>query len=270
MSARAMAWAWEQALRIGPKFVLIALADHADGKGICWPGQELIAEKCGLSRQTVSEHVRALISAGLVAEERSKDAKGRAEKVRYHLQLERLPMQPASADAMSGKPTSIHVGISDKSMSGFDSPYKVEPEAIEPKPPTPLFELDRKSLEVWFDRVFWPRYPKKVRRAKAFEQLIEMKPDQVMLDAIAAGLEHRIAAEAFAQSRDKWFRAWPDPHRWLKPREKQWLDRFDVPRETTRDESRCWRCPAPAVGVAKGKPHCRQHDPAFDQPGASA
>lgn len=259
MSARAMAWAWDQELKIGPKFVLVALADHADGKGTCWPGQQLIAEKCGLSRQTVSEHIRALIAIQLIVEERSKNEKGQAERVRYHLQLDRLSMQP-EVISMSETPTRTHVGFSGDSMSDFRAPNKEEPSAIESNNPNPLFELRPKEIEDWFNARFWPLYPKLVNKAKALRVLLDGKPDQVMLDEVLAGLNHRLLAERAARERGEWFRAWPDPHRWLRPSEARWRDRFDVPRETIRSDYRC-ACGAPAVTSKGRKWFCRACDP---------
>lgn len=279
MSVKAMTWAWEQDLKPGPKFVLVALADHSDGQGICWPGHELIAEKCGLSRQTVLEHVAMLERDGYVISEHSRDGRGRHAKARYFLQLGRLSTQPsglASATptpvvTMSGNPTRLHVGISGSTMSGFPVPIKDEPKAIEPTTPTPpcLFDVGKADVERWFERVFWPRYPKHVRKSKALSELLAQRPDQVTLDAIAEGLEHRLKAEAAARNRNAWFRAWPDPHRWLKAGDRCWEDRFDVPRETARDESTCFRCSRAAVAVTSGKPHCTAHNPIFER-GANA
>lgn len=263
-----MTWAWEQLLKPGPKFVLVALADHSDGSGICWPGHELIADKCGLSRQTVVEHLAMLEREAFITSERTRDHKGHEGKARYFLHLDRLSTQPPESE----KPTLARVGISEVPESGFPVPYKEEPEAIEPKPPDPLlFELKGKDLEAWFETSFWPSYPKRCQKAKALSVLKAMRPDVVLLEAMVAGLKHRLQAEAQAKAKGEWFRAWPDPHRWLKPDEKRWEDRFDVPRETSRSEEyRCATCGAPGV-VSSGKRwYCRPHDPMKEEHGLSA
>ena len=67
MSIRAMAWAWDaQCPAPGAKLVLLKLADHANDEGECWPSQGRIAADCGLTRQTVNEHLKKLVEAGLV------------------------------------------------------------------------------------------------------------------------------------------------------------------------------------------------------------
>lgn len=60
MSSRAMAWAWSQEIKSGPKFVLIALADRADESGICWPGLNWIHAKTGMSVGAVSDNINRL------------------------------------------------------------------------------------------------------------------------------------------------------------------------------------------------------------------
>ena len=54
MSIKAITWAFEQKnITAHEKLVLIALADHANDHGVCWPGQEGLSEKCCISRQSI-------------------------------------------------------------------------------------------------------------------------------------------------------------------------------------------------------------------------
>lgn len=257
MSVKAMTWAWEQDLKPGPKFVLVALADHSDGAGVCWPGHELIADKCGLSRQTVVEHIAFLEREAFLHAERTRDAKGREGKARYFLKLDRLSMQPPESE----KPTRTRVGISENPESGFPTAIKVEPRAVEPKPPDPLsFEVSSKDIERWFEIEFWPRYPKRVSKAEALSTLRAQRPDALLLDAMLLGLKHRLEAEAHAKGKGEWFRAWPDPHRWLRPEKRRWEDRFDVPRGTESSDYRC-ACGKPGVVNRGRRWMCRACDP---------
>lgn len=276
MSVKAMTWAWEQDLKTGTKLVLVALADHSDGSGICWPGHDLIAEKCGLSRQTVVEHIATLEAAGLVRAERTR-AGGRAGKTRYFLNLDSVPSKrPESATSnvgkadiesseneqpMSGFPTLANVGVSPVPMSGFHPPYKEEPKAIEPTPLPPkggdLLAVNGEHRREWFERVFWPAYPKRVNKAQALAELDRLRPDEAMLELIASGLQHVLAAERHAKSKGAFFSAWPDPHRWL--RKRRWEDRLEVPRETGGVP----RCHCGAIGVVGDgrRWYCTTHDP---------
>lgn len=75
MSIRVMSWAWSvQLTNSTDKLVLLALADHSSDDGYCWPGQKGIAEKCCLTRSTVSKSCKRLVEAGLLKiEERKRD-----------------------------------------------------------------------------------------------------------------------------------------------------------------------------------------------------
>lgn len=246
-----MTWAWEQELRTGPKFVLVALADHSDGAGVCWPGHELIAEKCGLSRQTVVEHIGLLEAKGLLRAERTRSERGREGKTRYYLRLDvtvGIAGRSRNEQPGSGMPTLASVGISDVPESGFPTPYKEEPKAIEP-PPNPqggngLFSLSRAEIERWFEARFWPEYPKRVGRAQALTELLRLRPDEALLVAIVAGVNRAKRAQQHAAARGAFFPAWPDAHRWL--RKRRWEDHFDVPHETDGVP----RCKCGAVGVS--------------------
>ncbi len=57
---------WDRQLPATRKIVLLALADHADQNGICWPGQERLAEVTGLGIRTVRETLKDLESSGLI------------------------------------------------------------------------------------------------------------------------------------------------------------------------------------------------------------
>lgn len=60
MSIRHIAWAFDQDLKSGPKFVLVALANYADETGWCYPSQERIAADTGQGESTVRAHLKFL------------------------------------------------------------------------------------------------------------------------------------------------------------------------------------------------------------------
>ena len=272
MSVKAMTWAWEQDLKTGPKLVLVALADHSDGSGVCWPGHDLVAEKCGLSRQTVVEHIASLEAAGLLRSERTR-VKARAGFTRYFLNLDSGPSKrpekgtvnvgvsdierSENGQSMSGIPTLVNVGVSGFSMSGVHPAHKEEPTTEPPPNPRFLLEPEKPDPSEWFERVFWSAYPKRQCKSQALTELRRLRPDVQLLDAIAAGLEHRLAAERHSKAKGAFFPAWPDPHRYLRTR--RWEDHFDVPRETST-ASRC-RCGAAGV-MSDGRAwYCAAHEP---------
>ena len=70
MSIRIMAQLWDLEINSTDKFVALALADHADDSGICWPGQSGIAKKCGMSERTVIRAINSLEEKRIIAVDR--------------------------------------------------------------------------------------------------------------------------------------------------------------------------------------------------------
>ena len=67
MSVEAVAWAFAQEVTpAGRKFVLVALANHADAEGRCFPSQKRLAFMTGQSVRAVRDHLAALEEAGLI------------------------------------------------------------------------------------------------------------------------------------------------------------------------------------------------------------
>lgn len=68
MSVEAITWAFEREVRNGgQKFLLVALANEANKSGVTFVGQQLLAEACSCTRETVSRNMVALERAGLIA-----------------------------------------------------------------------------------------------------------------------------------------------------------------------------------------------------------
>ena len=67
MSISFMAMAWKADMPSGRKLVLLALCDHANGQGECYPSVEAIARKCSTGQRTVQQHIAELENAGIVA-----------------------------------------------------------------------------------------------------------------------------------------------------------------------------------------------------------
>lgn len=90
MSLRATSWAWSvEAGSATHKLVLLALAEHADEVGHCWPSVARIVEMTELSERAVRTAIGALVASGLVAVERS--GNGRGHTSRYALQIRATP-----------------------------------------------------------------------------------------------------------------------------------------------------------------------------------
>ena len=98
MSIRAMNWAWGRKVSSAPKLVLLALADHTDDDGVCWPGISSVAEKTGLSSRTVRRHVANLVRLGLVAVSKQLRGDGSQTANLYHLLMSKVSPPPEKTD----------------------------------------------------------------------------------------------------------------------------------------------------------------------------
>lgn len=64
---------WARGIKTGSatvKAVLMAIANYADERGVCWPSQEQLADDTELSRHSVMRAIDALESAGYLVRER--------------------------------------------------------------------------------------------------------------------------------------------------------------------------------------------------------
>ena len=66
MSINFMTLAWKTTMPSGRKLVLLALCDHANQQGECYPSVEAIARKCSMGQRTVQQHMGDLEAAGIV------------------------------------------------------------------------------------------------------------------------------------------------------------------------------------------------------------
>lgn len=71
-----MQWAFAQNAQGTTKVVLLALADHADASGVCWPSIDALAKKTALSDKTIRRHLAILEALGLVAKQPRRGAGG--------------------------------------------------------------------------------------------------------------------------------------------------------------------------------------------------
>lgn len=93
MSIAALNWAFAaEVTPSGAKFVLVALADHADADGHCYPGQEVLAAKTGQSARSVRAHLAALEEAGWIARTKRRKA-GKQTSDAYNLVWARAEAQ---------------------------------------------------------------------------------------------------------------------------------------------------------------------------------
>jgi predicted transcriptional regulator len=147
MSIEALNWAWEQPVtKAVNKLVLLALADHANSDGECWPSMKRIAERSDISPRHVSRAISELIDLGLVEKANRRRHGGEYRGWDYRILVQRTP-------ASSGPPRPVTSGRPRPSPA--DAGVRSEPpenrkeEPLADKPP----ESVRRKTDNLFDAV---------------------------------------------------------------------------------------------------------------------
>ncbi|PIT48556.1 helix-turn-helix domain-containing protein [Snodgrassella alvi] len=123
MSVKLMAKAWEMDLSQGEKLVLLALCDHANDDGVCYPSQEYLAQKCSMSPRSLIGQINKLKQHGILTAERRQKGGERLANL-YIIDLDNFSQCAKSAHAKSA-PTNVQ--ITAKLPANFAPSFKEEP-----------------------------------------------------------------------------------------------------------------------------------------------
>ncbi|PIT41846.1 hypothetical protein BHC43_00285 [Snodgrassella alvi] len=128
MSVKLMAKAWELDLSQGEKLVLLALCDHANDDGICYPSQEYLAQKCSMSPRSLIDQINKLKKYGILTAERRQKNGGRLANV-YTIVLDNFTQCANSARENSARENSAptNVQITAELPANFALSIKEEP-----------------------------------------------------------------------------------------------------------------------------------------------
>ena len=146
MSLDLMSWAFKQHVEPGPKLVLLALADHANGQtGLCIPGQKSLAEQCSMSVRTVQRHIQVLEDGGLLRREARMRGQGRGRTSdRYYLGDQgdkSAPMrQDVTTNATNQDDQCDTVGVAEPEENRKKEPIAATPKEKAPPKKDELFE----------------------------------------------------------------------------------------------------------------------------------
>ena len=199
MSLRALTWAWEQELtNPSEKLVLLAIADHANDDGMCWPSMSHVAERCLLSTRQIQRITEQLVDYGLVSRERRKRPDGTLGTYTYTLNIHRTPMS-----GPTGHPRPV---VHRTPVSAHNRHNRT---VIEP-------------THDHFDR-FWQLYPRKIAKQKC-ARWWQRNTDMVS-PVILTGIQRW--ADYWQQSNTE-TRYIPHPYTWLT--QERWYD--DPPPDT--------------------------------------
>lgn|SRR5262249_3877083 len=113
MSFQATNWAFRQQVgKPSAKLVLVALAEHADADGKCWPSLRSIAARTELSRDTVVRAIRLLKSKGFIRVVHRHNGRSPSSNM-YYLNCERERVDsPTDVSARSAPERSSAAGPS--------------------------------------------------------------------------------------------------------------------------------------------------------------
>jgi hypothetical protein len=156
-----MNWAWGiPGLNPTERLTLLALADYADNEGYCFPGQDVLMERVGVSRRTIVSTLQSLEDRGFFRRERRTLERGRRTSDGYQ-----LGQRADSARATDDRPNVQTVAHTYKEEpSGEPSVPPIAPhgghEPIQGLEAPPEPEEDHFSL-------FWAAYPRKVGKPQA-------------------------------------------------------------------------------------------------------
>jgi hypothetical protein len=133
MSIEALNWAWEQPVtKAANKLVLLALADHANGDGECWPSMKRIADRSDISARHVSRAINELVDLGLVEKANRRRHGGQYRGWDYRLNIQQTP-----ATSGHGRPVTSGHGRPSPADTGVRSepPENRKEEPLADKPP---------------------------------------------------------------------------------------------------------------------------------------
>jgi DNA-binding transcriptional ArsR family regulator len=183
MSYKAYDWVWTH--KFGSptaKLVMMAVAKHADEKGMCWPRVRTLAEFCGISARTVQRQLKEFEQAGLITIQKKYRADGGQTANVYCIAL----------------PVVKGVGATDKAVTGGMSPTTPLPQTAERHRGHDIAvtyqELTRESqeelLQTTDDELRIPKQLKKGDRAWIVQLLgdIPRHDHQILLDELSEAL----------------------------------------------------------------------------------
>ncbi|RKV62922.1 MAG: hypothetical protein D8H97_45005, partial [Neisseria sp.] len=116
-------------LPMGQKMLLLALCDHANDDGVCYPSQEKLAQKCSMGERTVINHIQWLERHGIVSRERRQNTQRRKSDL-YQITLSNYTPEPANSAPANSAPAKFSpepANFAPSEPANFAPSYKEEP-----------------------------------------------------------------------------------------------------------------------------------------------
>lgn len=213
MSIHALSWAWKQDVSPTDKLVLLALADHSDDTGYCWPGINGVAEKCKIAIRSVFRAVSRLEQRGLVHREPRFRENGSQASNGYTLFVPPLTHSHPPPDYLSSPPLTHSHPLN----------HQIEPSLKKEK------TLAHQAAREGFD-IFWKAYPRKKSKGDAEKAWKAIRPTKDLLSTILAAIDRAKASADWTKDGGKYI---PYPATWLNA--KGWDDEESTSPDPTPD-----------------------------------
>lgn len=136
----------DQALGAAALRVLIQITAHVNGQGVCWPSQQGIADRIGISRQAVGQSIKKLIACGYLKAEKRYRENGSLTSCQY-----RILYTPPSQDDVATPQDDL------ATLASSGACYPRKPQSLLPEHTN---EQTNESLSGDFEK-FWKAYPQR-------------------------------------------------------------------------------------------------------------
>ena len=237
MSIATINWALSQKCEnTTSKTLLLALANFADDRGLCWPGQALLAELVECSVDTIQRHLARLEAKGLLSRHRRKRENGSSLHNEYRLMLDRPGVLHAkmrstvtdTKDRAATRPSKPQDSAANQAASrcgtNHQQNHQEEPsEDFVHAARDTASQKPSSSTEEFFER-FWKAFPAGRKKAKG-KALADFRR------AIAGKGPYKVTPEALIAAAEKYAATKPNPQyvplpsTWLN--QCRWLDELE-------------------------------------------
>jgi hypothetical protein len=207
MSVKALTWAFDQPIAGNGKVVLLALADHANERGICWPSISLLMQRAHVGERTVQRVIQSLEDAGFITRERRQRENGGDTSNLYRLMLDKVSQGVSACASVDQRgsggvnlaPPPVEEGVTQTGGEGVTgtggegvtqtAPIRTVIKNRQIEPPNILYDAAFEE--------FWAAYPKRPGNPKKSAKLkyVNARKRNISHQTIMAGVN------AYAKSR---------------------------------------------------------------------
>lgn len=177
MSVKALTWAFDQPIAGNEKVVLLALADHANEHGVCWPSISLLMQRAHVGERTVQRAIQSLEDAGFITRERRQRENGGDTSNLYRLMFQKvsqcvsecISVDQRGSGGVNLAPPSVEGGVTQTGGEGVTGDGG---EGVTQTAPIRTVRKNRHkepsniSFDLEFEE-FWAAYPKRPNNPKA-------------------------------------------------------------------------------------------------------